>query len=272
MWTDAMRAKYAHDNRRYPSDLTDAEWESVRPHLGKYSPLTADLREIVNACLYMAKTGVQWRYLPTDFGARGTVREYWDRFHRDGVWETIGAALSPKAREALGRPSEPRTGLLDAQTVSAAPQGGPRGVDGSKKRNGIKRHLLTCSAGLVMAVVATAANVHDSRPAASLLGKALAAFPTLERVVADGAYGGAPLRTAFGGHGVDLQITAKPEGAKGFVPQPVRWRVEATNGTLSNRFRRLAKHWEASTGAAENLVMVANVRRSLSAISRSGQV
>ena len=68
MWTAAHRERDKDDGRRYPSDLTDTEWETIKPFFAVYTTLTADLREMVNACLYLQKTGCGWRYLPTDFG------------------------------------------------------------------------------------------------------------------------------------------------------------------------------------------------------------
>jgi transposase len=66
MWTQAHRDLYKDDGRRYPSDLTDAQWALIAPLLSSYDPLKVDLREMVNACLYLEKTGCPWRYLPTE--------------------------------------------------------------------------------------------------------------------------------------------------------------------------------------------------------------
>ena len=68
MWTMKYRERYKDDGRRYPSDLTDAEWGAIAPYFAVYQPLTADLREMVNACLYLHKTGCGWRYLPKELG------------------------------------------------------------------------------------------------------------------------------------------------------------------------------------------------------------
>ena len=68
MWTDAARERYKDDGRRYPSDLTDAEWQTIEPILRSYATLTVDLREMVNACLYLEKAGCPWRFLPKEFG------------------------------------------------------------------------------------------------------------------------------------------------------------------------------------------------------------
>jgi putative transposase len=225
------------------------------------------MREMVNGDLYLTKTGCPWEYLPTDFGPRGTVREWHDRFRRDGVWDKAMELLNPQARRMLGRNEKPETLIIDSQSVSAGPQTGPRGIDGGKKRNGIKRHIAACSAGLLLGVLATAANVHDSKALVPLVDMVREKYPTIIRVVADSAYAGADHTAAMRERGVDLQITAKPAGASGFVPIPVRWRVEALNGILTNGCRRLAKHWECGLEAAENFAKIASVRRLLNVVN-----
>lgn len=117
MWTDADRETYRDQGGRYPSDLTDAQWATVAPFLAGYDPLSADLREMVNACLYLEKTGCPWRYLPTDFGPWETVRTWHDRFRADGIWTEIAALLTRAVRRKRGRPAEPRTAILDSQSV-----------------------------------------------------------------------------------------------------------------------------------------------------------
>ena len=85
MWTDKDREKYKDDGRRYPSDLTDAEWNIIEPLFRGYFTFTADIREVVNACFYLEHTGCQWRALPSDFGPHQTVRTWYDRFRTEGV-------------------------------------------------------------------------------------------------------------------------------------------------------------------------------------------
>lgn len=103
MWTEADRETYKDDGRRYPSDLTEAEWATIAPLLSGYDPLTADLRAMVEACLYLDKTGCPWRYLPKDFGAWETVRTWHDRFRADGIWSEIGGLLTRAVRRERGR-------------------------------------------------------------------------------------------------------------------------------------------------------------------------
>src|SRR5712664_4740401 len=80
MWTETTRPQYERKGLRYSSDVTDAEWLVISPHLPQRKrfgrpPKTA-LRSIVDALLYMARTGCQWRLLPREFPPVTTVQNY----------------------------------------------------------------------------------------------------------------------------------------------------------------------------------------------------
>lgn len=137
------------------------------------------------------KTGCPWRHLPTDFGLWETVRTWHDRFRADGLWSEIAALLTRAMRRKRGRPAEPRTAILDSQSVVSGPQAGVGGTDGKKKVRGIKRHVLTCSHGFVLAALVTAANIHDTQAAGWLFDRAAQAGWAPERVKVDGIYTGA---------------------------------------------------------------------------------
>lgn len=263
MWTENDRETYKDDGRRYPSDLTDAEWAMIAPIFSGYDSLTADLREMVNACLYLQKAGCPWRYLPKEFGPWQTVRTWHDRFQADGVWAETAALLTQAVRARRGRRADPKTAILDSQSVISGPQKGSRGVDGSKRVKGIKRHVLTCSLGFVLGVLVTPANVHDTQAAGVLLDRAAQDGWRPERIKVDGIYRGARMAAAARPHAVDVQISSRPPEAKGFTPVPLRWRIEATFGTQTNRYRRLTRNLEQSPAAAENAVEIANFRRVL---------
>lgn len=268
MWTTEHRERYKDVGRRYPSDLTDAEWVTVGPLFSDYATLTVDLREMVNACLYLQKTGCQWRYLPKEFGPWETVRSWHDRFRADGIWADVGGLLVRAVRQRRGHPAEPRTAILDSQSVVSGPQKGERGVDGNKRIKGIKRHALCCSLGFLLAVLVTAANVHDTAAAEPLLDRAAENGCAPERVKVDGIYVGPRMAAAAERHDVDVQVSSKEPGVKGFQPLPLRWRIEATFGTQTNRYRRLTRHLEQSPKAAEDAVEIANFHRVLRAYSR----
>src|SRR3954451_7163375 len=90
----------------YPSDLTDAQWEIVRPLIPVFTvgrPREVDMREVVNAILYLNRSGCQWDMLPHDLPARSTVYEYFGRWRDDGTWQAILDALRQAVRVAVGR-------------------------------------------------------------------------------------------------------------------------------------------------------------------------
>ena len=267
MWTDEQRERYNYTGKRYASDLTDEEWEQVKPLLETCVTLTVDLREMINARFYLDWTGCPWRALPKEFGPHTTVSDWNRRFKRMGLWERISEALRGKARVTLGREASASTGLVDSQSVKGAPIAGPRGTDGNKRVRGIKRHVITCSAGLLVAVLCTTADVHDAKAVVPLIE----GMPTcsLVRLVADCAYVGPTVTAAAAARGMGVEIVAKRNGAKGFKPLPLRWRVEATFGVLTNFHRRMVRNWEQSLDAAANSLWVANARRTLRAATRT---
>ena len=124
MWTPADRERYRETRKRYPSDLSDEEWALIAPFFAGYAPASTTVREIVEACLYLVAEGCRWRALPKDFPPWQTVRWWWDRFRREGVWGCATRALTPAARHAVGRGAGPRTGLVDTQSVRCGPQKG----------------------------------------------------------------------------------------------------------------------------------------------------
>jgi putative transposase len=268
MWTAEHRERYRDDGRRYPSDLTDPEWATVAPLFSCYATLKVDLREMVNACLYLQRTGCPWRYLPKDFGPWETVRSWHDRFRADGIWADAAALLTRAVRRGRGRAAEPATAILDSQSVTSGPQRGERGVDGNKRVKGIKRHVLTCSLGFVLAVLVTAANLHDTAVAGALLDRAAADGWAPQRVKVDGIYVGPRMAAAAERHALEVQVSSKAAGLEGFHPLPLRWRIEATFGTCTNRYRRLTRNLEQSPKAAEDAVEIANFHRVLRAYNR----
>ncbi len=132
MWTAENRARHERRGLRYPTDLTDAEWELVAPHIRPPKrggrPRTADMREVMNAVLYLLGTGCQWRALPKDFPPRTTVFEYLDLWEWDRTLERVHHALYVAVREQAEREASPTAAVIDSQSVKGAEKGGPASI------------------------------------------------------------------------------------------------------------------------------------------------
>src|SRR3954464_3839162 len=161
----------------YPSDLTDDQWALIEPRLppepGGGRPRKTDLRDVVDAVLYLLRTGCQWRYLPKDFPPRSTVWRYFDEWRHNGTLDLIHDRLWAKGR-TQEKPYAPRTtASVDSQSVDTTSGGEARGRDNAKNVDGRKRHIVVDSLGLLLAVLVTAASVDDAQAAREL-------FPRLE--------------------------------------------------------------------------------------------
>src|SRR3982075_3811109 len=120
MWTEITRRKYERAGQRYASDLTDAEWALIEPHMPAVKrlgrPRETELRSVLDAILYIARSGWQWRILPKDFPPFTTVQGYFYDWRDDGLFEKINFELLLQAREAAGREASPSAGGLARDT------------------------------------------------------------------------------------------------------------------------------------------------------------
>ena len=256
--------------RRYPSDMTDSQWEVLGPEaVGVMAELRAgrggramshDPRAMLDAIGYLTKYGVEWRALPADFPPWDAVYAFFERWNARGLPHRLVARLRGRLRVAQGRGELPTACSIDSQSVKAADTVGAasRGFDGGKKINGRKRHIAVDTLGLLLAVVVTAASVQDRDGACPLLAVLRERFSTITLVWADGGYAGRLVSWAAGVLRLTVTVVKRSDDTRGFVVVPRRWVVERTFGWLM-RHRRLVRDYERLPEHHEAMVLWATV-------------
>jgi transposase len=278
-YTDAHRRSDGASGMN--TDLTDAEWALVADLFerdGKRgAPPRYERRTMVDACCYALRTGCAWRLLPKSFPPWQAVYMSFKRWGSAGVFEAMHDRLRQQWRDRIGKAPEPTAAIIDSQSTRSTAQGGNTGFDAGKKVKGRKRHLVVDTLGLLLAVTITAASVQDRDAAAEVVAKACNKVPGLQKLYADGAYGGQCSRTIEQTHGISVEVVRHPGNrstgtwqdaqqplwpavvAKGFVVQAKRWVVERTHA-WNERCRRLIAHHDRSDWAPLAWVWLAEAR------------
>lgn len=245
--------------KRYPTDLTDAEWAVIQPLLAKPPKRGrkpgVDMREVLNAIRYMARSGGGWRMLPIHFGPWQTIYWWFRRFVRRLLFRTIHDIALMLDRERAGREASPSGGVLDSQTVKA-PSAEKRGFDAAKKIVGRKRHVAVDTDGRLLMVNLTPADVSDSAGAQTIIDAIRKRWPWLKHLFADGAYDRGKLMDKASFRDFVIEIVRRTDKEPGFKVIPRRWVVERTFGWMV-RWRRLVRDYERDLDVSEAMIHVA---------------
>ena len=257
----------------YPSDLTDSQWEIIQELIPKAKsggrPRSLEMRQVINAILYIVVGGIQWRMLPQEYPKWQSVYSYFRTWRDDGTWQRMHDTLRAKVRRQAGRHKHATAGSLDSQTVKTGiTPNGIRGFDGGKLTTGRKRHILVDTCGLLLAVIVTAASVQERDGARLLLARLAGSCKKLRLIWVDGAYRGPLLDWVAQRFRFRLQPTLPPPGQKGFVVLARRWVVERTFAWLGFH-RRLAKDYERLPASSEAFIYIAMTRIMLRRLARA---
>jgi transposase len=249
-------------HKPYPSDVSDAEWQFVVPHLCLLPEDSGQrehgLRDVFDGLRSIVRSGSPWRYLPKDFPRWEAVYPQSRRWLAAGRFEAIVHDLRAILRFADGRGPEPTAVVLDSRTMQSTPESGARaGYDRYKRKRGSKVHMAVDTLGHLLALHVTPADEQD-RAQVGILAAAVqeATGESVSPAYVAPGHTGEDAEAAAADEGIHLEVVKLPDAKRGFVLLPRRWVVERSFGRAS-RFRRLARDYERLSETLEGMHYVA---------------
>ena len=238
--------------------LTDDQWKVMKQFVNWQRKRKINLRDVMDAILWITRTGTQWRNLDSQFPKWRAVYYYFDKWGKNGALEKMNISLNSIERLQLNRAPCPSLGLVDSQSIKLAPMiYEHRGIDGHKRINGRKRHLLVDVLGRIWKTEVHAANIHDSPGGIPLLKDLELTMPRLEKILTDKSYR-KTFEQAVRNLDLKFEVPVRNDNIKGFVVEAKRWVVERTLAWL-NYFRRIVIDYEHTPRSAKSFLILANI-------------
>jgi putative transposase len=240
----------------YPTNLSDSQWQVMSKYFDSQRSRRYELREIVNAILYLVKTGCQWRMLPKDFAPWQLVYYYFNTWKKQEVFELIQESLVQKTRIKQGKKEQPTVGIIDAQSVkSTLVSSESKGFDTGKR---IKLHLIVDTLGMVLAVAIQGASVQDRDGAIEVISKMSDTWNKIIKIFADNGYRGALIEKVKIKFKIVFEVIKRTE-LHTFKILPKRWIVERTFAWIDTN-RRTAKNYERFNSTSIAMVHLSVIR------------
>lgn len=248
----------------FETDLTDAQWPLIEPMLPPRRRLgrpRTPLRRVVDALLYLIKSGCPWRLLPKNFPPWKTVCHFFWHWSRGPIFSGLNDRLRALVRESEGKRCRPTAAALDSQTVRSEAHGGAVGHDPGKRTKGRKRFVLVDTLGMILGAAVVPANETERAGAKVLLKPLLGWFPWLRKIWVDSGYCGPDFAAWVRDQrpNLEIEVIKRSDDLRGFHVLPKRWLVERTFAWLVQN-RRLARDYEQSEASATGIIYLAMIR------------